>query len=531
MSYAPGDVLGERYVIVELIGAGGMGEVYRARDRVLERDVAIKVLHGHLAEDDDLLERFRREARVLARVRHPGIIAIYDMLPIGDGRQAIVLEYVPGHSLEQEIAEAGTLDWRRCAEIGTQVAGALAAAHAQEIVHRDIKPSNILLEPNGSVRVADFGIARLQDDRTVTRGGESLGTPAFMAPEQVHGHQATAQSDLYSLGAVLFLAATGRTPFQTDAGGFAAALVHVTQPVPDPAEVRPDIPPAAREAIMRALAKEPGDRFASAEDMGAVLRESAGIASLSLPQPTSTLPADESLGPETAGAGATRIVAHEASGGGPTPPPTEPTAATGPTGPAGGGDGGGGGKGRRRVLLGAGAGAVVILAVVAGLAVGGVFSGSDTDPGTTTEASDPDPGTTTDVQEPTTTAQQPTTEVVTVTEQATTEGPAPESPGGQVFRTAGFTTPSGNINCTEADLGLACSRANDGLNVFQPVGGPPDSFTDTEVSGGVTVPYGSDWEGTAFRCDSEFQGITCFPLAGGEGFFLSRDEYTPLPAP
>ncbi len=506
MSYSIGDVLGDRYEVVEVVGAGGMGEVYRARDRVLERDVAIKVLLPHLAQDADLLERFRREARVLARVRHPGIIGVYDLQALDDGRQAIVLEFVPGRPLDAEIAEHAPLPWGRCADIGAQAAGALSAAHAEQIVHRDVKPSNILLEPDGTVRVADFGIARLQGDRTVTRGGESLGTPAFMSPEQVEGRPTTERSDVYSLGAVLYLAATGRPPFETDAGGFAAALAHVNQPVPDPAAVRPDLPPDARQIIMRAMAKDPGDRFATAGAMADALRASAP---------------DGAAGRTGATAGATRIVAATPAGASAHHPPP-PAPAQGPPPARGGGR-------RRAVLLGLGGGAAVVVAVLVGLAVGGVFSGSDGDP---MPQAVTDPATTEMTSEMTTvtTGPDPTTEVVTVTERATTQAPPPPPTtdgGPPVVRTSGFSSPTGNLNCNVEGALLTCSRSNDGLNVFIGETGAPDTIFDADRSGGTVVPYESVWEQLPFRCLSETTGITCGSVTSGEGFFLSRDRYEP----
>jgi serine/threonine-protein kinase len=402
MALSVGDVVGERYELEERLGAGGMGEVFRAHDRVLEREVAIKALHAHLAKEEGLLQRFRREARVLARVRNPGIITVYDMLPVEQDRLGIVLEYVPGRSLDMEIPSGG-LPWRRCAEIGTQVASALGAAHEEGIVHRDVKPSNILVEPNGGVRVADFGIARLQGDVTMTRGGESLGTPAYMAPEQARGESAVPESDIYSLGAVLYNAATGSQPFQSEEGGIAAALAHLTQPVPDPRAARPDIPDAAAELIMRALSKQPAERFSSAKEMADALRASANIGEGDLPAPESA--GSEVQGPPTpvepppGPPGATRIVPDASQAGGTPPPPPDPTlpppsAGTPPPADTGGGTGGtpppgapppggdaGSGGSRRGLLIGGIAVVAVLVAVGIGLAVGGVFSGGGDDDG------------------------------------------------------------------------------------------------------------------------------------------------------
>lgn len=406
MALEVGQVVGERYTLTQRLGAGGMGEVFRAHDEVLDRDVALKVLLPHLANDEGLLQRFRREARVLARLRHPGIITVYDMLPVEDDRLAIVLEFVPGQSLDAEIA-GGALPWRRCAEIGAQVADALAVAHAAGVVHRDIKPSNILVEPNGGVRVADFGIARIKGDATVTRGGESLGTPAYMSPEQAKGEAATSASDLYSLGAVLFNAATGRQPFESDEGGLVAALAHLSQPVPDPRAVNPAVPDEAAEIIMRALAKEPGARYASADDMEKALRGSAGIATEELPTPTSATETIIGQGPPTpvsAGpavpAGAT-VTGPTAAGASPAPPPPPPPPST----PASAGAPAGGSGGNRTKYLVAGAvGVAAVVAVVAGLAIGGVLGGgddSDSADTTTTEATTTEDTVSTELTTPT----------------------------------------------------------------------------------------------------------------------------------
>ena len=268
---ALGDRVADRYELIARLGAGGMGEVFLARDIRLGRRVAVKALLAHLSSDPGLIERLRREARALAALRHPGIVGLHDLVESRDGRLVLVLEYVPGTPLDAEIA-GGPLRWARCAEIGGQICAALAAAHERGVVHRDVKPANILIEPNGRVRVADFGIARLRDEATLgSHAGPAIGTPAFMSPEQARGLAATPRSDLYSLGALLFEAATGRRPFEPADGGFAAAVMHVTEPVPDPRDANPIVPAQAAATIVRALAKDPEERFGSAAEMGAAL--------------------------------------------------------------------------------------------------------------------------------------------------------------------------------------------------------------------------------------------------------------------
>jgi eukaryotic-like serine/threonine-protein kinase len=293
MSSAPGGLLADRYELRQILGRGGMGEVWRAWDRELERDVAIKSLLPHLTAEPDLVGRFRREARALARLRHPGIIALYDILRLPEERIYLVLEFVPGEPLDAIMAR-GPLGWKRCADIGSQVCDALAVAHAEGVVHRDVKPGNILVEPSGAVRVADFGLARLAStgpdskSQVTTKTGIVMGTPGYWAPEQALGKKIVPQTDLYALGAVLFEAATGRLPFVSDEPGPAAAFIHIASPVPDPRTVRADLPADAAGVIMRALAKEPEGRYESAADMAIALRQTAG----SLP-PAVTYPPTE----------------------------------------------------------------------------------------------------------------------------------------------------------------------------------------------------------------------------------------------
>ncbi|HEU0035147.1 MAG TPA: serine/threonine-protein kinase, partial [Kofleriaceae bacterium] len=208
-----GDTVG-RYELVEEIGEGGMATVYRARDRELRREVAIKVLFPHLAKRAEVVRRFHREARAAAGLEHPNILRIYD---VGGGEgdpPYIVMELIRGRTLLQEIEQRGAILAEVAACIGALLADALAAAHAAGIIHRDIKPSNVLIAPGGRLLLADFGVARLEtEDSLVTKTGALLGTPAYMSPEQASGDTATAKSDLYSLGATLYQLATGSLPY------------------------------------------------------------------------------------------------------------------------------------------------------------------------------------------------------------------------------------------------------------------------------------------------------------------------------
>jgi serine/threonine-protein kinase len=267
-----GDLLAERYEMLELIGSGGMSSVYKAHDRLLERNVALKVLHPHYSEDDEYVERFRREARSVARLSHPNIVTVIDRGE-ADGHQFIVFELIDGENLKELIQRTGALPVRRAVELGIAIADALAFAHDHDLVHRDVKPQNVLLNGDGEAKVTDFGIARSLDvERGVTQTGTVLGTSAYLSPEQASGKTVTTATDVYSLGIVLYELLTGDVPFPGD-NFVAVAMKHINEPPPDLLERRPDVPIRLAATIERALAKDPDERFGSMTELSSALRQ------------------------------------------------------------------------------------------------------------------------------------------------------------------------------------------------------------------------------------------------------------------
>jgi serine/threonine protein kinase len=284
-----GELIAERYELEELCGTGGMSSVYRAHDRLLERDVALKILHERFMEDGDHVERFREEARSVAQLSHPNIVTVIDRGE-QDGRQFIVFEYVPGENLKALVQREAPLSEREALELALQVAQALAFAHENGLVHRDVKPQNVLLSGDGEAKVTDFGIARSMDvQHGLTQTGTVMGTSDYMAPEQARGAKATVQSDVYSLGAVLYELLTGEVPFRGE-NFVAVAMRHINEPVPSVRKRRADVSPRLDAAIRRAMAKDPRDRFPSMDVFAAELRGCLGETALD-----GAGPADETL--------------------------------------------------------------------------------------------------------------------------------------------------------------------------------------------------------------------------------------------
>lgn len=265
-----GRVFNGRYEIKDRIGVGGMAEVYRAQDNVLGRVVAVKVMLPQYAADPDFTQRFRQEAAAAANLQSPYIVNVYDW-GHDDGTYFIVMEFVRGSDLKTGIRQRGAINQRKVAEIGSQVCQALTVAHNQDIIHRDIKPQNIMVQPDGNVKVMDFGIARAKNSMK-QQTASVLGTAHYISPEQAQGKELTAASDIYSLGIAMYEATTGELPFDGE-DAVSVAMQQVTDLPPLPSDINPNIDPDLEDIIMCALEKDPGKRFATANDMRLVLND------------------------------------------------------------------------------------------------------------------------------------------------------------------------------------------------------------------------------------------------------------------
>ncbi|MFG3698232.1 serine/threonine-protein kinase [Micromonospora sp. NPDC047620] len=269
---SPEVVLSGRYRLDERVATGGMGDVWRAKDLVLGRQVAVKVLLPALVSDPDFIARFRAEARIMAALRHPGIVQVFDCgeddLPDGGRADYLVMEFVSGQPLSKRIEAAGRLDVGETMAIVAQVAQALHAAHLGGIVHRDVKPSNLLVQENGSVVLVDFGVARSTNVTSITSTNAVPGTALYMAPEQAAGRPVSGATDIYALGAVAYCCLSGSPPFTGD-NPLQVAVRHLDD---EPPELSHDIPEAVRALVSRALAKDPADRFSSGAAMAQAAR-------------------------------------------------------------------------------------------------------------------------------------------------------------------------------------------------------------------------------------------------------------------
>ncbi len=264
-----GQIIKERYEITQLLGEGGMSYVYKAIDKQLQRTVAIKTLKPNYVEQEKFVERFKREAQTAANLNHPNIVQIFDW-GIGD-EPFFVMEYIEGNTLTSIIANKRTISMNDILFIGAQVSSGLQAAHSKGLVHRDIKPGNIMITPQGKVKVTDFGIVSLQNEESdITKTGSILGTASYISPEQAQGKPVSKESDLYSLGTVLYELITGRPPFDGDTP-IATATKHITDKPEKLSTYRADIPKGIENAVLKLLHKYPKDRFKNAEDLRAVL--------------------------------------------------------------------------------------------------------------------------------------------------------------------------------------------------------------------------------------------------------------------
>jgi eukaryotic-like serine/threonine-protein kinase len=270
-----GTLISERYRLEEKIGAGGMSSVYRAFDPTLERWVAIKLMHRDISHDPDQLERFRREARAVAQLNHPHVVTVIDAGE-DDGAPYIVFEYVEGETLKDRIRRLGRLPVSEAVAYAIEIGRALEAAHASLLVHRDVKPQNVLIDGDGRAKVTDFGIARSLEAQGLTATGRVLGTTDYVSPEQALGHEVTGQSDIYSLGIVLYEMLSGETPFKADTQ-VAVAMKHVRDPLPDVQRRRPEISAALAAVVERSTAKETQNRYQDVSEMVHDLEEVLAI--------------------------------------------------------------------------------------------------------------------------------------------------------------------------------------------------------------------------------------------------------------
>ncbi len=260
-------ILDNRYRLGEpLLGSGQMAQVYLARDEVLARDVAVKLLRETYSGDEEFVERFRREAQSAASLTHPNIVSVYDLGRSEEGSYYMAMEYVPGGTLKERISGRGPLDAATAATVALQIAGALREAHGRGIIHRDVKSQNVLVTASADVKVTDFGIARAVSTSRMTRTGLVLGTAKYMSPEQAMGETVGPRSDLYSLGVVLYEMLTGELPFEADTE-IAVSIKHINEPPPPPREPNPEIPEEMNALVLKLLSKNPEDRHRDAAEL------------------------------------------------------------------------------------------------------------------------------------------------------------------------------------------------------------------------------------------------------------------------
>jgi serine/threonine-protein kinase len=288
-----GTVLSGRYRLEAKLGSGGMSTVYLANDGTLDRAVAVKVMHREMSEQPDQLERFRQEARAVAKLSHPNVVAVIDAGEDG-GHPYIVFEYVEGETLKQRIARVGALDTQEALAYAIEIARGLTVAHARNMVHRDIKPQNVLIDAEGRAKLTDFGISRQLEQDGMTATGRVLGTTDYVAPEQAMGHPVDIRSDIYSLGVVLYEMLIGQVPFHADSQ-VGVAMKHVNEELPDVQQRRPEISAAAALVVERATTKDPAERYQEVgemiDDLSTALEVEAARAGSTTGEATSVLDA------------------------------------------------------------------------------------------------------------------------------------------------------------------------------------------------------------------------------------------------
>ncbi len=290
-----GKKLSNRYLIEELLGQGGMSAVYKASDPNLKRIVAIKLIHSHLSNEPDFVQRFEEEASAVAQLRHQGIIQVYDFNKEGDDYY-MVMEFVPGETFQEHLKrlnrDGRQLSAQKAVEYMADICDAVDYAHRRGMIHRDIKPANLMLSTHDQAILMDFGIAKIVGGQRHTATGAVVGTAMYMSPEQIRGEHADRRTDIYSLGVTLFEMLSGRPPFQADSA-MTLMMMHINDPVPDLKKLNPDVPDDLAAVINKALAKNPNDRYQTAAEMASALRNISGRiksgVSAPLPAPSATM--------------------------------------------------------------------------------------------------------------------------------------------------------------------------------------------------------------------------------------------------
>ncbi|MFI7661840.1 protein kinase [Micromonospora parva] len=527
-----GVLLGDRYRLGERVATGGMGAVWRGTDVLLEREVAVKVLLPSLVADPEFTTRFRAEARMLAALRHPGVVPVHDVgqAVLDDGSQVdyLVMEYVEGEPLSARVRAVRRLDPATTMSVLAQAADALHTAHLAGIVHRDVKPGNLLVKADGTVVLVDFGIARSRHMAGLTAANMVLGTASYMSPEQATGQPVSAATDVYALGAVAYFCLAGQPPFHGD-NPLAVALRHAQE---EPAALPADTPPAVAAVVARALAKRPEDRFGSAAELAAAAADARDATLASIPvsaRPPWALAAP-TPGVAASAAPAVPLPAAPAPAGAATPPagamsaePAGPVSA-GPAGPVSAGPAGAmsagpaalraaasvaaepttapkptredtlpGGPTNRRLPLLVGAGAVVLVALAVAVTVVALRLGADQGP-----------------------ADQPAA-LAGETAVAATDGPPPPTDASTTAPRPS-TTPGASRTATAGPSGSPVDATTSGDPARTPVpGGPPSATASSRPTPSRTPSSRPNPYTAAQACGSGYQVIDSATLTGGDG--------------